>query len=42
MQAIKQLLSNEQLALLPTETDIAFYEKHGWYISKPGVDFCLN
>lgn len=27
-------LSEEQLALLPTEEDIAFYEEHGWYISK--------
>ena len=27
-------LSEEQLALLPTEADIAFYEEHGWYISK--------
>jgi ectoine hydroxylase-related dioxygenase (phytanoyl-CoA dioxygenase family) len=27
-------LSEEQLTLLPTEADIAFYEEHGWYISK--------
>jgi ectoine hydroxylase-related dioxygenase (phytanoyl-CoA dioxygenase family) len=27
-------LSDEQLALLPTEEDVAFYEEHGWYISK--------
>lgn len=27
-------LTEEQLALLPTEEDIAFYEEHGWYISK--------
>jgi Phytanoyl-CoA dioxygenase (PhyH) len=26
--------SEEQLALLPTEADITFYEEHGWYISK--------
>lgn len=31
---ITQRLSKEQLALLPTEEDIAFYEEHGWYISK--------
>ncbi len=27
-------LGEEQLALLPSEEDIAFYEEHGWYISK--------
>lgn len=27
-------LSEEQLALLPTDEDVAFYEEHGWYISK--------
>ena len=27
-------LSPEQEALLPTEEDVAFYEEHGWYISK--------
>ena len=27
-------LSEEQLELLPTEEDIAFYEEHGWFISK--------
>lgn len=27
-------LSKEQLALLPTEENVAFYEEHGWYISK--------
>jgi ectoine hydroxylase-related dioxygenase (phytanoyl-CoA dioxygenase family) len=26
-------LSEEQLALLPTEEEVAFYEEHGWYIS---------
>lgn len=26
-------LTPEQLELLPTEEDIAFYEEHGWYIS---------
>lgn len=25
---------DEQAALLPTEKDVAFYEEHGWYISK--------
>lgn len=29
----KNYLSSEQLELLPTEEDIAFYEEHGWYIS---------
>lgn len=28
------VLSKEQLELLPTEEDVAFYEEHGWYISK--------
>lgn len=32
--SLSQSLSEEQLALLPTESDIAFYEEHGWYISK--------
>jgi len=27
-------LTEEQMALLPTEEDVAFYEEHGWYISK--------
>lgn len=27
-------LTKSQMALLPTEEDIAFYEEHGWYISK--------
>lgn len=27
-------LTEELLSLLPTEEDIAFYEEHGWYISK--------
>jgi ectoine hydroxylase-related dioxygenase (phytanoyl-CoA dioxygenase family) len=31
---LSQILSEEQLALLPTEEDVAFYEEHGWYISK--------
>lgn len=34
MQTFTQGLSKEQLALLPTEEDVAFYEEHGWYISK--------
>lgn len=31
---LSQILSEEQLALLPTEEDVAFYQEHGWYISK--------
>nr|WP_155743857.1 phytanoyl-CoA dioxygenase family protein [Scytonema sp. UIC 10036] len=27
-------MSEEQLALLPTDEEVAFYEEHGWYISK--------
>ncbi|MEM6755205.1 MAG: phytanoyl-CoA dioxygenase family protein [Cyanobacteria bacterium P01_C01_bin.38] len=27
-------ITREQLELLPTEEDVAFYEEHGWYISK--------
>lgn len=34
MDTCIQTLSQEQLALLPTEEDVAFYEEHGWYISK--------
>ena len=30
---LTQSITPEQEALLPTETDIAFYEEHGWYIS---------
>lgn len=37
MKTFSANLSQQQLALLPTEEDIAFYEEHGWYISKPGV-----
>ena len=33
MEVLTPPLSEEQLALLPTEKDIAFYEEHGWYIS---------
>jgi ectoine hydroxylase-related dioxygenase (phytanoyl-CoA dioxygenase family) len=29
-----QHLNQEQLALLPTDEDVAFYEEHGWYISQ--------
>ena len=34
MKTCTPALSDEQVALLPTEEDIAFYEEHGWYISK--------
>lgn len=34
METFTYGLSEEQLALLPAEADIAFYEEHGWYISK--------
>ncbi|MDZ4874002.1 MAG: hypothetical protein CLLPBCKN_003398 [Chroococcidiopsis cubana SAG 39.79] len=34
MKTDRSLLTPEQIALLPTEDDIAFYEEHGWYISK--------
>ena len=27
-------IADEQRALLPDEQDVAFYEEHGWYISK--------
>jgi ectoine hydroxylase-related dioxygenase (phytanoyl-CoA dioxygenase family) len=30
-------LTPEQRALLPDDDDVAFYEAHGWYVSKPGV-----
>lgn len=28
-------LSAEQVAALPTDEEVGFYEEHGWYISKP-------
>lgn len=34
MESCVLQLSQEQLTLLPTEEDVAFYEEHGWYISK--------
>ncbi|WP_036487785.1 phytanoyl-CoA dioxygenase family protein [Myxosarcina sp. GI1] len=33
METLTQSLTQKQLDFLPTETDIAFYEEHGWYIS---------
>ncbi len=30
-------LTPEQLSLLPTEGDIAFYDAHGWYVSPPVI-----
>lgn len=35
MNTVWPSLTSEQLALLPTEADVAFYETHGWYISAP-------
>ncbi len=37
METLIEGLSQEQLELLPTEEDIAFYEEHGWFISKKVV-----
>lgn len=34
MEIKTRSLSKEQLALLPSEEDVTFYEEHGWYISK--------
>ncbi|MEK0179779.1 MAG: phytanoyl-CoA dioxygenase [Oscillatoriales cyanobacterium] len=34
METFTQVITDEQFALLPTEEDVQFYEKHGWYISK--------
>ena len=34
METLIKGLSEEQLKLLPTEEDVAFYEEHGWFISK--------
>ncbi|WP_414621939.1 phytanoyl-CoA dioxygenase family protein [Calothrix sp. CCY 0018] len=34
METLIKGLSEEQLELLPTEEDVAFYEEHGWFISK--------
>ncbi|URD51583.1 phytanoyl-CoA dioxygenase family protein [Chroococcidiopsis sp. CCNUC1] len=33
METCASLLTEEQIAVLPTEEDVAFYEEHGWYIS---------
>jgi ectoine hydroxylase-related dioxygenase (phytanoyl-CoA dioxygenase family) len=33
MNILEQVLTQEQLTLLPTEKDVCFYEEHGWYIS---------
>jgi ectoine hydroxylase-related dioxygenase (phytanoyl-CoA dioxygenase family) len=35
MKTLIPSLSDKQIALLPTEADVAFYEAHGWYISPP-------
>jgi ectoine hydroxylase-related dioxygenase (phytanoyl-CoA dioxygenase family) len=37
MKTFISALSDEQAALLPTEEEVAFYEEHGWYISKPVI-----
>lgn len=34
METLIRGLSEEQLELLPTEEDVAFYEEHGWFVSK--------
>ncbi len=34
MDILSSPLSQEQLALLPSQEDVAFYKEHGWYISK--------
>ncbi len=34
METFTRGLSEEQIALLPTDEDVAFYEEHGWYVSK--------
>lgn len=34
MKLLTEALAEELLELLPTKEDIAFYEEHGWYISK--------
>lgn len=34
MQTLSSRLTEAQLELLPTPEDIAFYEEHGWYITK--------
>jgi len=28
------ILSHEERELLPSDDDIAFYRRHGWYVSK--------
>jgi ectoine hydroxylase-related dioxygenase (phytanoyl-CoA dioxygenase family) len=35
MNDADRALTPEQAACLPTEADVAFYEQHGWYVSKP-------
>jgi ectoine hydroxylase-related dioxygenase (phytanoyl-CoA dioxygenase family) len=37
MNILKEVLTQEQQAFLPTEEDVCFYEEHGWYISPPVI-----
>jgi Phytanoyl-CoA dioxygenase (PhyH) len=37
MTTLTYSLSQEQLALLPTDEDVAFYEEHGWFITPKKV-----
>lgn len=37
MKTFTYYLSKEQLALLPTDEDVAFYEEHGWFITPKKV-----
>jgi len=34
MKTLTKQITSEQLDLLPTEADVAFYEEHGWFITK--------
>lgn len=34
MTALEFTLSKEEIDLLPSDEDVAFYQEHGWYLSK--------
>lgn len=34
MTALEFTLSEDEIALLPSDEDVAFYQQHGWYLSK--------
>lgn len=41
MSDVGRSLTAEQVACLPSEADVTFYEQHGWYVSKPVLPAAL-